>query len=105
MPLTPPIVVYNEVSHTSAKISWVVPAVSYTPETYFVAFGFDRNNLNLSSSLVVGSTDLTSRKEVFSVVLNNLTPGKTYYASVVAMNSHGPAESSIVSLETVPLRK
>ena len=105
LPLSPPIVVYSEVSHTSAKISWVISAVSYTPETYFVAFGFSPNNLVFNSSLVDGSTDLTARKKIFSLMLNYLEPSTAYYVSVVAVNSYGSAESSTISFETVPLRK
>ena len=105
LPLPPPIVVYSEVSHTSAKISWVISAVSYVPETYFVAFGFNPSSLVFNSSLVAGSTDLTARKEIFSLVLNDLTHGTTYYVSVVAMNSYGSVKSSTIYFETVPLRK
>lgn len=97
--------VYSEVSHTSAKISWIVSAISYTPEMYFVAFGLNPNHLVSNSSLVTGSTDLMVRNEIFSLVLSDLTPDTTYYIKVVAVNSYGSTKSSTISFQSVPLRK
>ena len=75
------------ISQESAVISWIVPAVAYTPETYVVEYGTGSESLGPSGEALSSGTDITPVNRTYSVELKNLKPGIKYYYAVTAQNS------------------
>ncbi len=93
-------IVHTTLSSEIAVIEWLIPAVTYTPETYTVTYGTDRTMLNYTSEVVVGSTDISAISQVYTVTVRNLQSNTRYYYRVVATNSNGTNSSVIRELLT-----
>lgn len=102
----PPIdVAHTALSFEQAEIQWLVPSIVYTPENYTVVYGTDENMLNYTSSVIVGSNDVTATNQIHNVTLSELQPSTTYYYTVTARNIVGENRSNVRSVTTPPQSK
>lgn len=97
VPPSKPIVTNVATAPTSAVISWMVPHIFYTQESYLVQYGITMTRLNNTSKVVPGNTDLYAVDEVFSVNITGLTPFTKYYFVVLANNTIGNTSSDLSS--------
>ena len=96
--------VVNDTS-TSVTISWRVPNVSYTPETYTVHYGTnDSDQIGSTSQTVHGPTQLQEILNIngaeYNVTLTDLKPYTQYYYYVNATNTEGSSSSAVTHLIT-----
>ena len=74
-----------------AIIQWIVPRITYTPETYRVIYrqGLDGdvNTTMQVSDLVMGTTNLSAMNTVYSEVIRNLQPNSFYSYQIAASNT------------------
>ena len=101
-PVRPIDIVHTTLSSELAVILWLVPQVSYTPETYVIIYGTDRMTLNYTSEMILGNTDVTAMNQIYTATLRGLQPNTRYYYQVVATNSIG-MNSSVVAEVVTPL--
>ena len=99
-PMQPIDIVHTTLSSQLAEIQWLVPAIVYTPENYTIAYGKSQALLNYSSSVVVGSNNISRPNQIYSITLNNLEANATYYYQVIASNSVGTNSSEVGELIT-----
>ena len=85
---------------TEATINWLVTAIAYTPESYFIVYGLSNDTLNLRSSAVEGVMNLTASNVVYSTTVTVLHPFTHYYYKIEARNSFTTTESAIQTFET-----
>ena len=91
---------HTTISSNSATVQWIVPIVAYTQETYAVNYGTSQSSLNLSSTEVTGSSDITATNQVYQLTLNGLEEDTTYFYQVVATNDVGSNSSEIATFTT-----
>ena len=101
-PVRPIDIVHTTLSSELAVIQWLVPQVSYTPETYVIIYGTDSMTLNYTSERIIGNTDVTAMNQIYTATLRGLQPNTRYYYQVVATNSIG-MNSSVVAEVVTPL--
>ncbi len=63
-PTTPTSLTILSTDHESASFQWTVMAVAYDNESYIVTYGVDANNLNNSSAIVPGPSDISLTNRV-----------------------------------------
>ena len=101
-PATAENLMVTALASTSATVSWTVPMIAFTPETYSVKYGTERGNLESSSNPGVHSgTDFSAVNLPFSVTVTGLTPQTVYYYQLVTSNSIGNRASEIQSCEFI----
>ena len=88
----------SHITTTSAVITWTIPFIVSTQESYVIFYGLD-TTLSLQTAPYNSGVNITI---VFSQVLFNLDPLDTYYFKVVATNNVGSAGSDINSFTTLP---
>ena len=91
-----------------AILHWVVPRITYTPETYYVQYrpssdSEEESNVVFTSATIVGSPDLSARDIEYNVTLDGLTSGTFYVANIVANNTFGGLISQDISFATSSL--
>lgn len=101
-PLAPiaPTVLGSTAGSTVVTINWVVTAITYTPESYFIVYGLSNDTLNLRSSAVEGVMNLTATDVVHSMTVTDLLPFTQYYYKIEAHNSFSVTESAIQTFQT-----
>lgn len=96
-------VVVSDITETSARISWTVPFLVSSQETYTIVYGIN------SSSLTEMSTPLNSIGPNVSIVYTQsllaLDPAETYYFRIIASNAAGSSGTDIYSFMTPSARK
>ena len=95
-----PTVLGSTAGSTVVTINWVVTAITYTPESYFIVYGLSNDTLNLRSSAVEGVMNLTVTDVVHSATIANLHPFTLYYYKIEARNSFTVTESAIQTFQT-----
>lgn len=85
---------------TQVVVSWIVTAIVYTHENYFIEYGQNNDTLNMRSEIVTGSADLTSTNLVFLANVTGLRPFTSYYYRVVASNSFTRSETTVKTFQT-----
>ena len=98
-PFAPTAVTVSDITSTSARISWTIPNIPSTVESYSVTYGLD------PTALTSVSPPHNSGFNVYSQVLAGLDPSETYYFRVVASNTVGSSGSDIDSFMTLGGRK
>ena len=98
-PLAPTAVTVSAITSTSAVISWAIPIIPSTAESYFVTYGLD------PSALISVSPTHNSGFNAYTQLLAGLDPSETYYFRVVASNAVGASGSDIDSFMTLSGRK
>lgn len=75
------------VSFELAIIQWTVPRVAYVPETYMVVYSEVTEVSQLQvSEVVMGTTNLTSVNDEYTIVIRNLLPDTLYSYQISASN-------------------
>ena len=91
------------VGQTTANISFTVPAIAYTPETYNINYIGIEFQSNLTSSSQVMSTDnITDVNVTYQITLSNLEEANTYNFTVVSTNSIGSVSTIVMNFTTLP---
>lgn len=102
LPAIPLILDLVSTNSTSATITWLVPSISYTQETYFIAYGVEITNLNSVSDTLEGTMNITAINLVYSITVDGLHPFTQYYYKLVAENlfPSGSSETAVSSFQT-----
>ena len=80
----------------SATISWVVPELTYTEETYTVVYHSQGQLPGDSFTVVKGDSDIYRTNVSYSVDLIDLEIGQTYSYQIVSSNTFGLTTESVV---------
>ena len=88
-----------DIADESAVVSWTVKYV-VEQQTYYVVYGSDEDLMNDTSDLIAGHTNTSLRDQTYSITLDGLTQGTTYYAVVIAGNGFTTLFSDTVSFTT-----
>lgn len=103
----PPAPIFNYhvygVSTELAVLDWIVPHITYTPETYYIQYrqsSEDGGDMIFMSSIVAGSSNLSAQDVEYSIVLDGLRSGTFYIANIVANNTFGGVISPEISFAT-----
>ena len=84
----------------AANISWIVPELTYTEETYTVIFYLQWQPLEGSTLVVKGNSNISLQNVLYSVDLTNLQIGETYAYQIVSNNTIGlTAKSEIKTFD------
>ena len=81
-------------------VEWLIPSITYDPETYVVQYRPSESNLDLNSSLVFINSSIRSTNLVGRVELADLMVNTMYFYRVIARNSAGITSSAIASFTT-----
>ena len=90
----------------TANISFTVPRVTYTPETYSVRYGVTVNDIKLTSTTVTSAgvdsnlSFITTLNQHYHITLFGLTTNTTYYYQVVNSNCVGSVLTQVFSFTT-----
>ena len=84
----------------SVDISWLVRNIAFDQENYTVQYGTDMTMLSSTSDIVQGNDDLLAINDHFSVTITGLAPFTTYYYTIVATNTLGSTNNSVMSFIT-----
>ena len=92
------------VGQTNANISFTVPAIAYTSETYNVNYtGLEFQSTLNSSSQIMSTDNITDVNVRYQITLSNLEEANTYNFTVVSTNCIGSSISTIVmNFTTLP---
>ena len=91
------------VGQTTANISFTVPAIAYTPETYKIYYTGLEFQTTMTSSLQLMSTDNIIGVNVrYQITLSNLEESNTYNFTVVSTNSIGSTSTVVMNFTTLP---
>lgn len=100
-PVIPTDVYAINITSTSAVIVWTVPSIIYTTEQYTVVYGLNPAFLDLMSSPVYSSPDLTLLNQTYSLTLNDLQPVSTYYYRIRSENTEDASTTETLQFTTV----
>ena len=84
LPFTAEDVVINDVTLTSAVVSWTIPSF-IVQEQYYVRYGTDPDNLDRVTATITSPEDTTVINSTYSTALEGLDSGTLYYIQVVAV--------------------
>ena len=94
----------TDITSTSVNISWIITAVTYTPENYIVHYNASFNKLSNISDIVRGTTDINEfielKNKTYSIVLTDLYPGVKYNYYISTINTVGRVNSNYSSFYT-----
>ena len=85
---------------TSVNISWTVQSIVYNMEEYVVHYGTNNVTLTNTTEVIMGSSDLNTLNELFSVYVDGLTPFTTYYYIISATNTEGTTDTTVMNFMT-----
>ena len=84
----------------SATILWLVPYLTYTPEQYIISYGIERDSLDLMSTTVHSTQDISAGNKTYENTLYDLTPNTVYYFKIHSENTFGETVTSMMILTT-----
>ena len=88
--------------NTSATISFTIPSIAYTPETYTVQYiGLELQNI-LKNSMSEQSPNITATNMKYQITLTGLEEANTYNFTVVSTNCIGNTSSETMNFTTLP---
>ena len=91
------------VGQTTATISFTVPAIAYTPETYNINYtGLEFQSALTSSSQVMSTDNITDVNVRYQITLSNLEEANTYNFTVVSTNSVSSISTVVMNFTTLP---
>ena len=93
-------VTVTEISMVSSLITWTVRSIT-EPQEYYVLYGLDRNDLNLTTNTTRGTTNTSLTNQTYSITLQGLTMGTEYYLQVIATYGTITLYSEITSFTTL----
>ena len=101
-----PVNVTTTVAQTTATITFIIPAIAYTPEIYYIQYiGLELQNVLSSSTSVMGLDDITLIDASYSVTLSGLEEANTYEFTVVSTNCIGNVTTEVMEFTTLPACK
>ena len=101
-----PVNVTTIVTPTTAIITFIVPAIAYTPEEHYIQYiGLELQNEQKISSAIVGQSILSTINADCSITLGGLEEDNTYNFTVVSVNCIGSVTTSTMKFTTLPSRK
>ena len=91
------------VTSTTAIITFIVPAIAYTPEEHYIQYiGLELQNEQKISSAIVGPSNLSTINVEYSITLGGLEEDNTYNFSVMSVNCIGSVTTSTMNFTTLP---
>ena len=91
---------------TTAAISFIIPNIAYTPETYSVNYtGMTLQTTEATSIIRMSSDDITAINEAFMIMLTGLEEDNTYTYTVDSTNCLGTTSIVEMSFRTLPTCK
>ena len=88
--------------NTSATISFTIPSIVYTPETYSIQYiGLELQNI-LKNSISEQSPNITANDMKYQITLTGLEEANIYNFTVVSTNCIGNTSSETMSFTTLP---
>ncbi|XP_019851153.1 PREDICTED: uncharacterized protein LOC105312503 [Amphimedon queenslandica] len=88
---------------TTAAISFIIPNIAYTPETYSVKYtGAILQTTQATSSIRMSSGDITAINQEFTIMLTGLEEDNTYTYTVDSTNCLGTTSTVEMSFRTIP---
>ena len=94
--------VATTVTETTATITFIIPAIAYTPEMHYIQYiGQELQNVLRSSTPVTGSDDITVINATYNVMLTGLEEANTYEFTVVSTNCIGNATTEVMEFTTL----
>ena len=95
--------VTTTVAQTTATITFIIPAIAYTPEMYYMQYiGLELQNVLSSSTPVIGSDIITIMDATYSITLLGLEEANTYEFNVVSTNCIGNVTTEVMDFTTLP---
>ena len=94
----------SDISETSVVVSWTIEYVLEQQE-YFLVYGVDEDALHLTSSSVLGHSDISLTNQAYNITLTGLTIGTDYYVAVIAEYGFTFLYSDTISFTTHDRRK
>ena len=91
-PSVPTNISVKAITSSSAIISWSVPVLSYTPETYIVEYGTDPNSPD-QQSVALSSDGISTERPAYRVSLTDLIPETTYFFKITITNTYSTTDS------------
>ena len=89
----------DDVTATSANISWTIASVAIGQERYTVKYGLNMSDLELTSE-TLNSRGEALTNQTYSVYLGDLLGGTTYYYQVISENEFSSSNTDIDSFTT-----
>ena len=91
----------TDFAQDSVVIQWTVPYIAYTPETYEVIYGAERDNLDRESTESrTSGPDINAVDKTYSLPLTGLQAMTTYYYRIVARNSFDTTDNAVGTFNT-----
>ena len=83
----------------SVTITWLIPYIASSPETYTILYGTSPDNLNLFTVASSGP-DTTITNQMYSRSLPSLDYITTYYFKITVSNDIGTVSTEVLSFTT-----
>ena len=94
------------VAQTTAIITFIVPAIAYTPEIYYIQYiGLELQNVSSSNTPIMGLDDIIIINATYNITLSGLEEGNTYEFTVVSTNCIGNVTTEVMEFTTLPACK
>ena len=94
--------VTTAVTETTATITFIVPAIAYTPENHYIQYiGQELQNVLRSSPSITGPNNITVINAIYSITLTGLEEANTYDFTVVSTNCIGDATTEVMNFTTL----
>ena len=91
---------------TTANISFTIPNIAYTPETYSVNYtGMTLQTTEVTSILQMSSDNISAINEEFTIMLAGLEEDNIYTYTVDSTNCLGTTSTVEMSFRTIPTCK
>ena len=95
--------VTTTVTQTTATITFIIPAIAYTPEIYYIQYiGLELQNVLSSSTSVIGSDDIIIINATYNITLSGLEEANTYEFTVASTNCIGNVTTEVMEFTTLP---
>ena len=87
-----------------AKVSWTVPSIAFTNESYYIEYESPRIGIGSREATpwITGNNNVSTQQRTYALVLDGLEDGFRYQYQVVAVNCFGMSRSNIQHFTTFP---
>lgn len=100
IPAQPALVQAVNVTSTSATVQWVIRRLSYTPEQYTINYGISRETLDLRSTILSSTTNISTLNTTYELTLQGLAPNTAYFYLLRSVNTYGEAATPVMTFTT-----
>ena len=88
------------ISSISVTVQWMVPYLSYTPEQYTVYYGTVRERLDMRSTTLSSTTDISASNTTYEISLQGLTPNTAYFYQLRSVNTYAETTTAVMTFMT-----